>query len=84
MGYDLGDFEAHVTGFSEYAASSGIMGFGGRCVGVLVYKLRRARDGVEIDDHEQRRRTTNFEPIPLEFHLYSTSSIDTAPLLKKR
>ena len=28
------------------------------------------------------RRTTTFEPVPLDFHLYSVSSIFTEPLLK--
>ena len=48
MGYDLRDFEAHVTRFSEYAASYSAMGKGDCCVGVFVYELRRARDKIEV------------------------------------
>jgi hypothetical protein len=33
---------------------------------------------------EEHRRTTTFEPVPLEFHLYSMSSMDTDPLSKEK
>jgi hypothetical protein len=48
VGYDLRDFETHAAGFSKYAASSTAVGFGDCCVGVFVYELRRAKDGVEF------------------------------------
>ena len=35
------------------------------------------------DDREQPRLTTTFELVPLDFHLYSVSSMDTDPLLEE-
>lgn len=84
MDHALGDFQAHVTGFSKYAASSVTVGLSDYCVGGFVYKLRKVRGGVELlemGDGEPRRRTTTFELVPLDFHLYSVSSMDTDPLL---
>jgi len=82
----LGDFEAHVTGFSKYAASSVAVGLSDYCAGSFVYKLRKLRGGVELSEighDEPRRRTTTFELVPLDFHLYSVSSMDIDPLLMK-
>ena len=85
VGYGLGDLEAHVTRFLEYAASYATVGLGDCCIGGFVYELRSAGDGVElfeIGNYEECRRTTTFEPVPLDFHLYSVSSMLTDPLLK--
>ena len=46
MGDGLGDFEAHVSGFSEYTLSYSTVGLSDCCVGVFVYELGRARDEV--------------------------------------
>ena len=86
MDYALRDFEAHVTGFSKYAASSVAMGLSDYCVGGFVHELRRVTDGVElfeVGDGELCQPTTTFELVPLDFHLYSVSSMDTDPLLMK-
>ena len=57
VGYDLGDFEAHVARFFEYAASYTTVGLGDSCIIVFVYELRSARDYVEVfemGEHEER------------------------------
>ena len=84
MDHGLGDFEAHITRFSEYTASSVAVGLSDRCVGGFVHELGKTGGGLElfeIGDREPRRRTTTFELVPLDFHLYSVSSMDTDPLL---
>ena len=83
----MGDFEAHISRFSEYALSDATVGFSDSCFGVFVYELGRARDEAEfllVDDRSLCPRTTTFEPVPLDFHLYSMSLIRTDPLSERR
>ena len=85
MGYDVGDFETHVARFLEYAASYTTVGLDDRRTCVFVHELKSAGDRAELfekGEHERYQRTTTFEPVPLDFHLYSVSSIRTDPLSK--
>jgi len=47
VGYGLGDLKAHITRFSEYAASFAAVGLGDRFVGAFFNELRRVGGGVE-------------------------------------
>ena len=44
----MGDFQAHISRFSEYALSDAAVGLCDSRVGVFVYELEKARDGAEF------------------------------------
>lgn len=64
--YRLGDIQAHVARFLEYAVSYAAVGLGDRCVGVVVYELKAGEarfGGVLSTYHNFRACAFGFPPI---------------------